>query len=95
MQLGATKALARFIGLYDDAKIEAKRRFSEAANHVSEKSRAVSDRVKGLLDGTIQATQADLGNYAIALAAEPGQQDEQDREDPEDKEGSHDEEEPP
>ena len=71
VQLGATKALARLTGLYDQARYEAKlayeaaRKAAEGATQqvkakVEDGKMTIGERVEGLIKGTIQPTAEEL-----------------------------------
>ena len=79
VQLGATKTLARFIGLYEDAK----RAVSNAGAAISDETREIYAKVEAIRSGEHIVTKEELGEYAI------------NRDDEEEEEGNHDEDEPP
>ncbi len=61
VQIQATKALARMIGLYDDAK----NGFSEAVDNVKQKGKSLHERMEAIRNGTHKVTREELGDYAI------------------------------
>ena len=80
VQLGATKTLARFIGLYEDAK----RAVSNAGAAISDETREIYAKVDAIRKGEYVATAEDLGEFAINR-----------RDDEEEEEDNRDEDEPP
>ena len=74
VQLGATKALARLTGLYDQARYEAKLAYEaaqkatkDAVQQVKEKASGakmtIGQRVEGLRNGTIQPSPEELAHF--------------------------------
>ena len=103
VQLGATKALARLTGLYDQARYEAKLAYEAARKAAQDMTEQVKDAAKSGWDTVAQeledlktgrtiVTAETLGKYAPAAAAAA----EAEAEDEDEEDGSaHDEDEPP
>lgn len=70
VQIQATKALARMIGLYDDAKSGINHTVDQAKERARDGALSISQRVAGLMNGTIKATPEEIA--ASTLYNKPG-----------------------
>ena len=82
VQLGATKTLARFIGLYEDAKHAAKHAVSDAGSALSQKARDLYAKADAIRKGEYIPTKEELGEYAITIDDDDEEEDNRDEDEP-------------
>ena len=65
VQIQATKALARMIGLYDDAKQTTKQAVSQVVNETKSAANSLYAKVEAIRTGQYIVTDEDLGDFLI------------------------------